>query len=168
MKGRDVVHSSTSDEWETPEWLFDYFDNKYNFGLDAAASDKNRLCTKWFTEEDNALKQSWKGYGNVFVNPPYSKNQQFLEKIVDELDGSFYIVTLIPARTDTKYFHDLILSTAEQLYFIKGRLKFSEAKNSAPFPSCVVIFKAQTKDQICCPAIRSLEKPKNVRHKPAL
>ena len=171
MKGQKVVHSSSntggSDEWTTPEWLYDYFYKDYKFGLDAAASDSNFLCLNYFTEQDDALKQSWKGYGNVFVNPPYSKNQQFLEKIIDELDGTFSVIALVPSRTDTRWWHDLVMPCASEIWFIKGRLKFSNSQNSAPFPSCVLRFKYSEPNKDYLPKIYSLAKPKSYgRHKP--
>ena len=163
MKGQKVVHSKGKDDWKTPIWLFNYFNRDWKFGLDAAADDYNFLCPKYFTAEDDALKQSWKGYGNVFVNPPYSLNQKFIEKIVDELDGTFTVVALVPSRTDTKWWHDLVLGVAEEIYFIKGRLKFSDSKNSAPFPSCVLIFNSGVNPagEYFMPAVYSLEIPKN-------
>lgn len=169
MKGQAVVHSKGKDDWETPAWLFEYFNTKYNFGLDAAASLDNALCKKYFTEEDDALKQSWRGYGNVFVNPPYSLNQKFIEKIIDELDGIFTVCALVPSRTDTRWFHDLVLNLVDEIWFIRGRLKFSNSENSAPFPSCVLIFKNPFYDVIKplfkIPEIYSLEKPKDGRYK---
>lgn len=166
MKGQKVVHSKGKDDWQTPIWLFNYFKKIYNFQLDAAADKDNALCADFFDEDQNALEQTWRGYGNIFVNPPYSQNQSFLEKIVDELDGTFTIAALVPSRTDTRWFHDLALTTAETIWFIKGRLKFSDSENSAPFPSCVLIFRNPLKDVITSPIIHSLEKPKDVRHKP--
>lgn len=166
MKGQAVVHSRGKDDWQTPAWLFNYFNKIYNFELDAAADVRNSLCDAFFDEQDDALKQSWKGYGNIFVNPPYSLNQKFIEKIVDELDGTFTVCALVPSRTDVRWFHDLALICAEKIYFIKGRLKFSNAEAGAPFPSCVLVFKNPLKDVITAPLIFSLEKPKDVRLKP--
>lgn len=161
MKGQSVVHSKGKDDWTTPIWLFNFFNKDFKFGLDAAASDSNFLCPNYFTEEDDALKQSWKGYGNVFVNPPYSLNQKFIEKIIDELDGSFHVVALVPARTDVRWFHDYVLYAASEVWFIKGRLKFSNSENSAPFPSMAVVFRDCVNSK--GPHIYSLETPKNVR-----
>lgn len=161
MKGKDVVHSSGKDDWGTPLWLFDWWNEDFKFGLDAAADSENALCNCYFNEHDDALKQSWKGYGNVFVNPPYSKNKQFLKKICDELDGTFYIVALLPSRTSNNWWHDYVMRKASEIWFIRNRLTFVGAKSGAPFPSCGVIFK--DRNPLHNPHIYSLEKPKNVQ-----
>lgn len=145
-----VLFSSKSDEWKTPQEVFSYLDGVYRFTLDAAASELNYQCSNYYTEADDALTKSWDG--RVFLNPPYSKGKQyaFIEKAVQEITKNpkcEYVVALIPARTDTKTWHDLIFKNASEIIFIRGRLRFSnplDSKkeiNSAPFPSCVVVFK---------------------------
>lgn len=137
----DVMFSSKSDEYATPQNLFDELDNEFHFDLDPCSTDKNHKCPVWFTKETNGLQKSWGGY-RVFCNPPYSNIAEWVKKCYEESkkDGTL-VVMLIPARTDTKYFHDYILHRAE-VRFIKGRLKFGDSKNSAPFPSMIVIFRA--------------------------
>ena len=137
----DVLFSSKSDEYETPQDVFDALDSEFHFNLDPCSTDKNHKCQTYFTKENNGLQESWGGY-RVFCNPPYSKISEWVAKCYQESrkDGTL-VVMLIPARTDTRYFHDYILHRSE-IRFIKGRLKFGDSKNSAPFPSMVVIFRA--------------------------
>lgn len=144
MKGRNVVHSSKSDEWGTPQPLFNYFHERFNFVLDAAASKYNRKCPKYYSISNSALLTDWSNKADtiesVWINPPYSLIYQFVEKVAVERIHTGAIVMLVPARTDTKWFH-LAAKTADRIYLIKGRLKFKGAGNQgAPFPSCVIIW----------------------------
>ena len=136
----DVMFSSQSDEWETPQDFFDILDNEFHFNLDPCASKENHKCQTYFTEQDDGLKISWGGY-RVFCNPPYSKAAEWVRKCYEEgQKPNTVVVMLIPSRTDTRYFHDYIYHRAE-IRFIKGRLHFGNTKNPAPFPSMVVIFR---------------------------
>jgi site-specific DNA-methyltransferase (adenine-specific) len=135
-----ALFSSNSDEWETPRGIFEELNAEFYFNLDPCATDQNHKCKKYFTAEQNGLEQMWGGY-RVFCNPPYSKIALWVEKAFRETrTDNTLVVLLIPARTDTRYFHDFILNRSE-IRFLKGRLKFNESKNSAPFPSMVVIFR---------------------------
>ena len=133
--------TSNRDNWETPQKLFDELNKEFNFTIDAAADKENHKCERYYTRKENGLEKSWKGE-RVFLNPPYGRElPKWVKKAADEAkDKSTIIVMLIPARTDTQWFHDYIYKKAE-IRFIKGRLKFGDAKNSAPFPSMVVIFR---------------------------
>lgn len=136
-----VMFSSKSDEWSTPKEVFDLLDQEFNFNLDPCANTDNHKCDKYFTKEDDGLSMSWGGGYTVFCNPPYSQIARWVEKAFDEgHKDNTVVVLLIPARTDTRYFHNFIYGRSE-IRFIKGRLKFGEAVNSAPFPSMVVIFR---------------------------
>ena len=98
---------------------------------------KTRNAKKYFTQEDDGLSQSWDNE-IVFCNPPYGRElRHWVKKAHDAKGGK--VVMLIPARTDTIYFHEYIYSKAE-IRFIRGRLKFGDSKNSAPFPSMVLVF----------------------------
>ena len=137
----DKVHfSSDSNEWETPQDLFDKLNDEFRFTLDPCASKNNAKCKKYYTKEDNGLIQSWRDE-IVFMNPPYGREiPKWVEKAYNEsIHEDCIVVCLIPSRTDTKYWHEFIFPHAE-VRFLKGRLKFSGHKNSAPFPSAVVIF----------------------------
>lgn len=135
------MFSSQTDNWATPQWLFNKLDKEFSFTLDACASADNAKCAKYYTREQDGLKQNWGGQ-RVFCNPPYGKEiGKWVAKCSDEAKKvNTLCVMLIPARTDTKWFHEYIYNKAE-VRFLKGRLKFGDSKNSAPFPSMVVIFK---------------------------
>lgn len=135
-----VLFSKQSDEWETPQDLFDKLNTEFDFNLDPCATDENHKCDLYFTQEQNGLDVSWGGH-SVFCNPPYSQIGKWVEKSYREgCKDNTVVVLLIPARTDTRYFHNFIQHRAE-IRFIKGRLKFGESENSAPFPSMIVIFR---------------------------
>ena len=128
--------TSNTDEWATPQDLFDQLDEEYHFTLDPCCTEENKKCRRYFTKKDNGLLQDWGGQV-VFCNPPYGKEiGKWVKKASEE---NALTVLLLPARTDTKWFHDYIYNKAD-IVFLKGRLKFGNAKNSAPFPSMVVVF----------------------------
>lgn len=137
----DALYSSKEIEWETPQMFFNKLNEEFHFTLDPCATTQNAKCAKYFTKDIDGLSQSWKDE-RVYCNPPYGKEiSKWIEKAFYETNnGRGIVVMLLPARTDTKYFHDYIYGKAE-LRFIRGRLKFGNAKNSAPFPSMVVIFR---------------------------
>lgn len=135
-----ALFSSDSDEWATPQNIYDNLDAEFNFNLDPCATENNHKCDTFYTAEIDGLKQNWGGQ-RVFCNPPYSNISLWVEKAFRETrNDNTLVVLLIPARTDTRYFHDYIYQRAE-IRFIKGRLKFGDSKNSAPFPSMIVIFR---------------------------
>ena len=135
------MFSSKTDLWSTPNDFFDKLNDEFHFTLDPCSTHENAKCYKHFTEEENGLLQDW-GNEVVFCNPPYGRQIKYwVKKAYEESQkDNTTVVMLIPARTDTVYFHEYIYHKAE-IRFIKGRLKFGNAKNSAPFPSMVVIFK---------------------------
>lgn len=136
-----ALFSSNSDEWSTPSAVYDELDKEFNFNLDPCSSDDNHKCDNYYTIEDDGLSKNWGGY-RVFCNPPYSNISDWVKKAWREsTKDNTLVVLLIPARTDTKYFHEYIYQRSE-IRFIKGRLKFGDSKNSAPFPSMVVIFRS--------------------------
>lgn len=137
----DGLFSSNSDDWHTPQELFDELDSEFHFNLDPCADDNNHKCDKYFTKEQDGLSQSWGGY-NVFCNPPYGREiGKWVKKSYEESQKpNTQVVMLIPSRTDTKWFHDYIYGKSE-IRFIKGRLRFSNSKGNAPFPSMIVIMK---------------------------
>lgn len=135
-----ALFSSGKNDWETPQWLFDELDGEFHFTLDPCASHETAKCNNYYTVEDDGLIQDW-GNEIVFCNPPYSDNMQteWVKKCYEHSMNGGTAVMLIPARTDTKRFHDYILGKAE-IRFVRGRLKFGNSSNSAPFPSMIVIF----------------------------
>lgn len=138
------LFSSNTDEWYTPLDFYKSLDDEFHFNLDPCATDENHKCDKYFTREIDGLSQKWGGY-RVFCNPPYGRViGDWVKKAYEESKKpDTLVVMLIPARTDTKWFHDYIYHKAE-IRFIRGRLKFGGSNNSAPFPSMVVIFNNKT------------------------
>lgn len=136
--------SSNTDEWATPKLFFEELNNKYHFTLDPCATDENHKCNYYFTKKQDGLKQSWGGQ-RVFCNPPYGREiSKWVEKAYNEnKNNNVFVVMLVPARTDTRWFHDYIYNKHE-IKFIKGRLKFNDGKQSAPFPSMLVIMHNRT------------------------
>lgn len=135
------LFSSNTDLWATPTAFFKQLDQRFHFTLDPCANEENHKCPKFYTKEDDGLAQDWGGE-RVFGNPPYgSEIKQWVKKCHDEAQKpNTLVVMLIPARTDTSYFHDYIYHKAD-LEFVRGRLHFNDGPQGAPFPSMVVIFK---------------------------
>lgn len=135
------MFSSKTDLWSTPQNFFDELNKEFNFTLDPCATAENTKCKRYFTKEIDGLKQDWEGE-TVFCNPPYGTAiKEWVKKCYFESQRPMTtVVMLIPARTDTSYFHDYIYHKAREIRFVRGRLKFGESKNSAPFPSMVVVF----------------------------
>lgn len=136
-----VMFSSNSNEWTTPDDLYQILDSEFHFTLDAASTDENAKCPRHFTAEDNGLEQNWGG-ASVFCNPPYGKEiGLWVRKAYEESRKSdTKVVLLIPARTDTRYFHDYILGKASEIRLIRGRVHFGDGTSPAPFPSMVVVY----------------------------
>jgi site-specific DNA-methyltransferase (adenine-specific) len=164
MNGKDTaLFSKASDEWSTPQWLFDQLDQEFNFDCDAAGQRENSKCIHhfqdalihpWYREPEAgvSLKSFW-------LNPPYSKIGAFMKKAYEESLKGAVVVCLIPSRTDTRYWHDYVMK-AQELRFVKRRLsfygrikvpgqpkdtpkdqiKYMMGKSPAPFPSVIVIF----------------------------
>ena len=132
--------SSNTPEWATPQSFFDALNREFSFTLDPCSTHENAKCEKHYTKEDDGLSKNWGGKV-VFCNPPYGRELPKWVKKCYEESRHADVVMLIPARTDTRWFHDYIYGKAE-IRFIKGRLKFGNAKQSAPFPSMVVIYRA--------------------------
>lgn len=130
-------------DWETPRELFERLDDIWHFDLDVASSDDNALCADHFTVEQDGLKQPWGGR-RVWCNPPYGRQiADWVEKAYTEArDNGAIVVMLVPARTDTRWYHDFV-TQADEVAFIRGRLKYTLGgveQNSAPFPSMLVRF----------------------------
>lgn len=140
-----VFYSSKTDMWATPQDFFDALDAEFHFTLDACAVKENAKCEAYYTPEQDGLDQPWTG--RVWCNPPYGRNVgQWVKKAHDTASGGGFVVMLLPARTDTRWFHDYVYGKTE-VRFIKGRLKFGSCQNAAPFPSMVVIFGGEHKNE---------------------
>jgi len=136
---KEVMWSSATDDWSTPQNIFDTLDREFNFTLDPCATPENAKCKLFYTKKENGLAQSWVGH-SVFMNPPYGREiGDWVRKAwLSSENAETKVVCLLPARTDTTWFHKYCVKG--EIWFIKGRLKFGGSKNSAPFPSMIVIF----------------------------
>ena len=146
----NVLFSSKSDEWATPQWLFDKLNKTHNFTLDPASDGTNNKCAKHYTQAQNGLSQSWSGE-TVFINPPYSKTYDWVSKAYHEAFSSGTTsILLVPARMDSKWFHEFCFDpfVCKSITFIRGRLKFGGSKNSAPFPSMIIEFSGPSKNPV--------------------
>lgn len=129
------MFSTATDLWETPQDFFDALNEEFRFETDVCAIPENAKCEKYFTPEQDGLKQDWTGV--CWCNPPYGRQiGKWVEKAAK---SNATVVMLVPARTDTAWFHDWILPFAE-IRFVRGRLRFGGAENNAPFPSMVCVF----------------------------
>ena len=132
-----VHFSSKTDLWATPQDFYEKYNKIYKFTLDVCATNENAKCNKFFTVEQDGLIQEWSGI--CWMNPPYGRSiSKWIKKAYESSKNGAIVVCLLPARTDTKWWHDYCMNG--KIEFIKGRLKFGNSKNSAPFPSAVVIF----------------------------
>lgn len=149
-----TLYSRDSDEYQTPQYLYDFLDEIFHFTLDPCASmqieRQKRIDTKVkYTADDNGLLKSWINY-STFINPPYSQIKRWIDKSIEEFDDRVEtfvktgkkpspIVLLVPARTDTKWFHKIANHPYTKIFLLKGRLQFDKSKTSkAPFPSCII------------------------------
>lgn len=128
---------SESSEWETPQEFFDKIQSVYRLDIDVCATRENTKCVRWWDKKEDGLSKDWTGI-RAWMNPPYGREiGKWVEKAA--MGEAEIVVALLPARTDTRWFHEHIYGKAE-IRFIKGRLKFGGHKNSAPFPSMLVIY----------------------------
>ncbi len=135
-----VYFSSASDEWSTPQTFFDVLNDEFGFTLDVCATETNAKCKRYFTREEDGLKQPW-GSNRCWMNPPYGRQiGAWMAKADAEASTGALVVCLVPARTDTGWWHDYA-AKADEIRFVRGRLRFGDATNAAPFPSAVVVFR---------------------------
>lgn len=128
MKASQVLFSSKKMDWKTPDKLYNFLNKEFNFDFDPCP----------LNPQFDGLNIEW-GMSN-FVNPPYGREiHKWIKKSYEEYKKGKIVVLLIPSRTDTTYWHDFIFN-ANEIWFIKGRLKFDDGKNPAPFPSAIIIF----------------------------
>ena len=148
------MFSSTSDEWATPQDLFDQLNAEFDFEIDLAATAENAKCSSFYSLQLDSLSQHWGSqFARGWLNPPYSRGLcgHFIEKAARQRRMGFLTVMLLPARTDTKAFHAHIYDidtwqprNGIEIRLLAGRLRFSNSKTPAPFPSMIVIFRPDT------------------------
>lgn len=132
--------SSNIMTYSTPDWLYDSLNKIFEFKIDLAADQENTKCKIFYTENDNSLNFPWGYEGWNWLNPPYGRTiKDWVGKAYTDYKNGADICMLIPARTDTTYFHKYIIKS-KAILLLKGRLKFGNEKNSAPFPSMLVFF----------------------------
>lgn len=139
-EGTGSIHfSSKTDLWATPPEFFAKLHQEFSFELDVCALPENAKCPSYFTPEDDGLAQEWRGV--CWMNPPYGREiGKWVRKAVDSARAGATVVCLVPARTDTAWWHEYV-TRASEIRFVRGRLKFGAAANSAPFPSAIVVFR---------------------------
>jgi phage N-6-adenine-methyltransferase len=134
----NVHFMSTTDLWETPQELFDQLNEEFHFTVDVCALPENAKVKDYFTPTQNGLELSWRGV--CWMNPPYGRQiVRWMRKAYESSQEGATVVCLVPARTDTAWWHDY--AVWGEIRFIRGRLKFGGQANSAPFPSAIVIFR---------------------------
>lgn len=139
----DGLYSSSSDMWGTPQKLFDNLNKRYEFQLDVCAIAENAKCASYYSPEVDGLSQDWNGV--LWMNPPYGRGIiHWMKKAYESSrDNGATVVCLVPSRTDTKWWHEYGMKG--EIHFIKGRLKFGDGENVAPFPSAIIIYGGDSK-----------------------
>jgi phage N-6-adenine-methyltransferase len=144
MRDNLAVHfSSNTCEWATPQPFFDQLNAEFGFTTDVCATPDNAKCAHYFTQEQDGLQQEWTGM--CWMNPPYGREiGAWVRKAYESANRGATVVCLLPARTDTRWWHEYCMKG--EIRFVRGRLKFGGSKNSAPFPSAVIIFRPWSKE----------------------
>ena len=135
---KEIQGTRNSDDYATPKHFYEKINREFNFSYDPCP----------FQSDFDGLQTDW--VGNIYVNPPYSNIEPFIIKGLQELKKSANVVVyLIPVRSDTKYWHNLIMKYANEIRFVKGRLNFNDAKSPSPFPVCLIIFNKENGNIAC-------------------
>lgn len=136
-----VHFSSATDQWSTPQATFDALNAEFGFDVDVCAVSENAKCDRYFTPKQDGLAQDWRGL-TCFMNPPYGREiKHWMFKAHLSSLGGATVVCLVPARTDTGWWHDYAMKG--EIRFIRGRLQFGTRRKDAPFPCAVVVFRPQ-------------------------
>lgn len=135
--------SSETDDWATPQPVFDVLDAEFGFDVDVCATASNAKCPRFFTLADDGLKQNWSG-ARAWMNPPYGRGiGHWMKKAADAAEAGATVVALVPSRTDTAWWHEQVMARAAEVRFVRGRLAFGVGSSSAPFPSAVVVYRPE-------------------------
>lgn len=142
----DLMFSSKTDLWATPQAFFDKLHAVFRFETDVCALPDNAKCATYYTPDKNGLAQDWKG--TCWMNPPYGREiAAWVQKAYRSAkENGATVVCLLPARVDTRWWHDYCANG--EVFFVRGRLKFGGAENSAPFPNAVVVFRPTVHDAL--------------------
>ena len=133
-----LLQRAVTDVWATPQWLFDALNKEFGFTLDPCSDGENAKCEKFYTTAENGLLRDW-GTEVVFMSPPYSEIAEWMRKAYGASQEGATVVCLIPARTDTAWWHRFCMKS--EIRLLRGRLKFGDSDNSAPFPSAIIVFR---------------------------
>ena len=146
MMDTTVMFSSKTDLWATPQAFFDRLHRVFRFERDVCALPENAKCSNYYSPDDNGLAQDW--HGVCWMNPPYGREiSAWVEKAYTSAkENGATVVCLLPARVDTRWWHDYCVKG--EVFFVRGRLKFGGSENSAPFPSAVVVFRPNVHDAL--------------------
>lgn len=136
------MRSSTRQDWRTPASLFTALDREFGFTLDVASQGDNALSESFFDERSDGLGQSWQGHV-VYLNPPYRYVSAWMAKAHQESIVGATVVCLVPGRVDTQWWSAEVVPYADEIRFIRGRLRFDDRGVNAPFPSVVVIYRTE-------------------------
>lgn len=160
MAINEALYSSRSEEWATPQSVFDILNAEFDFTLDPCATAESAKCARYFTQEQDGLEQDW-GRERVFANPPYGKNMiKWAMKAVESAHNGALVVMLAHSRTDTRWYSQ-IAPHCREIWAVVGRLKFGGAKSSAPFPSTVFVLDGESSQ---APAFYCWEYRKGIFH----
>lgn len=142
----ELMFSSKTDLWATPQTFFNKLNSVFRFTLDVCALPDNAKCINYFSPNEDGLSKEWNGV--CWMNPPYGRGiEKWIKKAyVSSISNGATVVCLLPARVDTRWWHDYC--SKGEVHFLKGRLKFGDAKNNAPFPSAIVVFRPSISDVI--------------------
>lgn len=144
----EVLYSSRSVQWPTPLEFFRSLDDEFHFDLDPCATPLNAKSARYFTKDQDGLSQDWATH-TVFCNPPYGRSTiRWAQKCYEASLNGATVVLLAHARTDTRWFHSWVYHKADEIRFVRGRLKFGDSKQSAPFPSMIAIFKPKGRSNV--------------------
>ena len=134
-----ALYSSATVEWGTPQPLFDSLNTEFLFTLDPCSTDENAKCKRHFTRKEDGLLQNW-SEDTVFMNPPYGRDiGRWMRKAYDSAQGGAIVVCLVPARTDTRWWHQYAMKG--EIRLLHGRIRFEGGQSGAPFPSAIVVFR---------------------------
>jgi phage N-6-adenine-methyltransferase len=156
------LFTSRTEEWETPRYVFESLDAEFHFQVDVCATSENAKCKVYFDKQVDGLEREWSPF-RCWMNPPYGKNiSKWMKKAYEESQRGALVVCLVPCRTDTRWWHDWAMKAAE-IRLVSGRISFGDKKQSAPFPSCVVIYFPELENpyKMSIPIIKSIRFEKN-------
>ncbi len=140
----DFMFSSETDTWATPQDFFNKLHAVFRFETDVCALPENAKCEHYYTPDENGLDQTWQGI--CWMNPPYGRGiTEWIAKAYRSAkENGATVVCLVPAKVDTRWWHQYC--AMGEVFFVKGRLKFGDSKNCAPFPNAVVVFRPKVSD----------------------